>query len=124
MVARPEAGRSGRDYDAQPGAAGRAGGGIGVPTAPTISNELSYRALTRHLLPECGFEFVEQDCLYLELRLRNLFNRDRVTDFLQRQGNRAEYVPTMRLMFPLGRYAPWVAMGLIVVARKPRGARS
>ena len=97
--------------------------GMESPYSPDHLNELSYRALTRHLLPECGFEFVEQDCLYLELRLRNLFNRDRVTDFLQRQGNRAEYVPTMRLMFPLGRDAPWVAMGLIVVARKPRGAR-
>ena len=61
--------------------------------------------------------------MYLELRLQNLFNREQVTDFLQREGNRAEYVRTMRRMFPLGRYAPWVAMGLMVVARKPRGAR-
>ena len=79
---------------------------------------MSYRALTRELLPACGFEFVEQDCLYLELWLRNLFNRQRVADYLQREGNRAEYVRTMRRMFPLGRYAPWVALGLVVVARK------
>ena len=97
--------------------------GLESPYSPDHLNELSYRTLTRDLLPGCGFEFVEQDCLYLELRLRNLFNREQVTDFLQREGNRAEYVRTMRRMFPLGRYAPWVAMGLMVVARKPRGAR-
>ena len=81
-------------------------------------SELSYRELTRDLLPSCGFEFVEQSCLYLELCLQNLFNGDRVQDFLQRDGNRSEYVPWMRRLFPLGRLAPWWSMGLIVVARK------
>ena len=92
--------------------------GLESPYSPDHLNELSYRALTRELLPACGFEFVEQDCLYLELWLRNLFNRQRVEDYLQGEGNRAAYVGTMRRMFPLGRYAPWVALGLVVVARK------
>ena len=96
--------------------------GLESPYSADHLNELSYRALTRELLPACGFEFVEQDCLYLELWLRNLFNRQRVADYLQREGNRAEYVRTMRRMFPLGRYAPWVALGLVVVARKRGGS--
>ena len=96
--------------------------GLESPCSPDHLNELSYRALVHELLPACGFEFVEQDCLYLELWLQNLFNRQRVADYLQREGNRAEYVRTMRRMFPLGRYAPWVALGLIVVARKRGGS--
>ena len=92
--------------------------GVERPYSRDHLSELSYRELTRDLLPSCGFEFVEQSCLYLELCLRNLFNGDRVQDFLQRDGNRSEYVPWMRRLFPLGRLAPWWSMGLIVVARK------
>ena len=95
--------------------------GLESPYSPDHLNELSYHSLTHELLPACGFEFVEQDCLYLELWLQNLFNRQRVADYLQREGNRAEHVGTMRRLFPLGRYVPWVALGLIVVARR-RGA--
>ena len=92
--------------------------GVERPYSRDHLSELSYRELTRDLLPSCGFEFVEQSCLYLELCLQNLFNGDRVQDFLQRDGNRSEYVPWMRRLFPLGRLAPWWSMGLIVVARK------
>ena len=92
--------------------------GVERPYSRDHLSELSYRELTRDLLPSCWFEFVEQSCLYLELCLRNLFNGDRVQDFLQRDGNRSEYVPWMRRLFPLGRLAPWWSMGLIVVARK------
>ena len=92
--------------------------GVERPYSRDHLSELSYRELTRDLLPSCGFEFVEQSCLYLELCLQNLFNGDRVQDFLQWDGNRSEYVPWMRRLFPLGRLAPWWSMGLIVVARK------
>ena len=67
--------------------------GVERPYSRDHLSELSYRELTRDLLPSCGFEFVEQSCLYLELCLQNLFNGDRVQDFLQRDGNRSEYVP-------------------------------
>ena len=85
-------------------------------------SELSYRELTRTLLPETGFEFVEQSCIYLELWLQNLLNGQRVQDFLQREGNRAQYVSWMKRLFPLGRFFPWVSMAMIVVARKRRDA--
>ena len=85
-------------------------------------NELSYRELTRELLPSCGFDFREQSCLHLELWLQNLFNGRRVQDYLQREGNRREHVALMRRLFPLGRFVPWLAMGLIVIARKPAAA--
>ena len=85
-------------------------------------SELSYRELTRTLLPETGFEFVEQSCIYLELWLQNLLNGQRVQDFLQCEGNRAQYVSWMKRLFPLGRFFPWVSMAMIVVARKRRDA--
>ena len=80
--------------------------------------ELSYRELTRQLLPAAGFDFAEQSCLYLELWLQNLFNGRRVQDFLQREGNQRKRVPLMRKLFPLGRFVPWWSMAMIVVARK------
>lgn len=92
--------------------------GLECPYSRDHLNEMSYRELTRDLLPACGFEFIEQDCLYLELWLRNLFNGLRVKDFLQREGNRRENVRLMRRLFPLGRWVPWLSMALIVVARK------
>ena len=92
--------------------------GMEWPYSRDHVNELSYRELTRVLLPSCGFDFCEQECLYLELWLQNLFNGRRVQDYLQREGNRREYVALMRRLFPLGRFVPWLAMGLIVVARK------
>ena len=70
------------------------------------------------LLPSCGFDFVEQHCLYLELWLRNLFNGRRVEDFLQARGNRSAHVGAMRRLLPLGRLAPWWSLSMIVVARK------
>ena len=92
--------------------------GLECPYSRDHLSELSYRELTRDLLPACGFEFVEQECLYLELWLHNLFNGKRVKDVLQREGNRAANVRMMRRLFSLGRFAPWVSMALIVVARK------
>ena len=92
--------------------------GLESPCSRDHLGELSYRELTRDLLPSCGYEFVEQDCLYLELWLQNLFNRRRVVDFLQRAGNRAPYVRQMRRLFPLGRFVPWWSLAMIVVARK------
>ena len=92
--------------------------GLESPYSRDHLGELSYRELTRDLLPSCGFEFVEQDCIYLELWLQNLFNGQRVGDFLQCAGNRAAYVRTMRRLYPLGRFVPWLSMAMIVVARK------
>ena len=92
--------------------------GLEVPCSPDHLGELSYRELTGDLLPSCGFDVVAQDCLYLELWLRNLFNRKRVVDHLQRAGNRAANVPLMRRLLPLGRLLPWWSTAMIVVARK------
>ena len=92
--------------------------GLESPCSRDHLRELSYRELTRDLLPSCGFECVEQDCMYLELWLRNLFNGGRVEDFLQRAGNRSTYVRAMRRLFPLGRFVPWWSLAMIVVARK------
>ena len=92
--------------------------GLEAPCSRDHLGELSYRELTRDLLPSCGFEFVQQDCLYLELWLRNLFNGQRVEDFLQRGGNRAAYVRAMRRLLPVGRFVPWLSLAMIVVARK------
>ena len=92
--------------------------GLEVPYSRDHLSELSYRELTGDLLPSCGFDFVEQDCLYLELWLRNLFNGRRVEDFLQARGNRSAHVRAMRRLLPLGRLAPWWSLSMIVVARK------
>ena len=92
--------------------------GLECPYSRDHLSELSYRELTKELLPENGFEFVEQSCVHLELWLKNLFNGRRVQDFLQRQGNASQYVAAMRRLFPLGRLFPSVSMALIVVARK------
>lgn len=92
--------------------------GLECPYSRDHLSELSYRQLTRELLPSSGFEFVEQSCLYLELWLQNLFNVHRVQDFLQREGNTTHYVETMRRLLPLGRLLPWVSMALVVVARR------
>ena len=92
--------------------------GLESPYSRDHLGELSYRELTRDLLPSCGFEFVEQDCIYLELWLRNLFNGRRVVDHLQRAGNRSRHVRTMRRLFPLGRLVPLWSLAMIVVARK------
>jgi ubiquinone/menaquinone biosynthesis C-methylase UbiE len=92
--------------------------GLECPYSRDHLSELSYRELTHELLPATGFEFVEQSCLYLELWLKNLFNGQRVMDFLQRQGNTMQHVDTMRRLFPLGRWFPRVSMALVVVARR------
>ncbi len=92
--------------------------GLECPYSRDHLNELSYRELTRGLLPSSGFDFIEQSCLYVELRLQNLFNRHRVQDFLQREGNRVENIAAMRRLLPLGRWFPWISMALVVVARK------
>ena len=92
--------------------------GLECPYSRDHLSELSYRELTRQLLPATGFDFAEQSCLYLELWLQNLFNGRRVQDFLQREGNRRQYLPIMRKLFPLGRFLPRWSMAMIVVARK------
>ena len=92
--------------------------GVESPYSRDHLNELSYRELTRVSLPNAGFSFVEQSCLYVELWLQNLFNRHRVEDFLQREGNTSDYVSVMRRLFPLGRWIPQISLALIIVARK------
>lgn len=81
-------------------------------------SELSYRELAGALLRDAGFEFVEQSCLYLELWLTNLWSEGPIEDFLQTYGNRRENVGRMTRLFPLGRFVPWLPLGLIVVGRK------
>ena len=92
--------------------------GCESPYSPDHLNELSYRELTQDLLPDCGFEFVAQSCLYLELWLQNLFNGSAVKDYLQRGGNNPRHVGTMRRLFPLGSWLPWASLALVVVARR------
>ena len=92
--------------------------GLECPYSRDHLSELSYREFTKKLLPENGFEFLEQSCVYLELWLKNIFNGRRVQDFLQREGNTSRYVNAMRRLFPLGRFLPSVSMALIVVARR------
>jgi 2-polyprenyl-3-methyl-5-hydroxy-6-metoxy-1,4-benzoquinol methylase len=82
-------------------------------------NELSYRRLTRELLPRAGFEFVTQSCVHLEIVLKNVLTRlGPIDDLLQAELNSSRYRWAMRALFPLGRLFPQVAMALIVVARK------
>lgn len=88
------------------------------PCSPDHLGELSYRELTRDLLPDAGFEFVAQSCVYLELWLQNLFNGQRVEDFLDRRGNTRRHLTAMRRLLPLGRWFPWVALQLVVAARR------
>ena len=95
--------------------------GLECPYSRDHLSELSYRELTRQLLPGTGFDFAEQSCLYLELWLQNLLNGRRVQDYLQREGNQRKHVPLMRKLFPLGRFLPWVSMAMIIVARKRGG---
>ena len=80
--------------------------------------ELSYRELTGELLPASGFRVVEQSGLYLELWLKNLFSAEPVHDHLQRGGNTKEHLSLMRRLYPLGRWLPRWALGIVVVARK------
>jgi ubiquinone/menaquinone biosynthesis C-methylase UbiE len=81
-------------------------------------SEVSYRELTRDLLPRYGFEFIMQSCVHLEVCLKNLFGLGHVDDLLQAELNRSRFKWAMRALFPLGRVFPRVAMALIVVARK------
>lgn len=91
-----------------------------LPYSPDHLGEVSYRELTKELLPAAGLEFVEQACIYLELWLQHLFaGRGRIEDFLQREGNVRKHVPVMRRLFPLGRLVPAASLAMIVVARKP-----
>ena len=93
-------------------------GGLERPYSRDHLRELSYRELTRELLPGAGFEFVEQENIYLELWLRNLWNDRLVQDHLQGEGNRRRNRWLMRRLYPLGRFLPWLAMAMVVVARK------
>jgi ubiquinone/menaquinone biosynthesis C-methylase UbiE len=95
--------------------------GVERPYSPDHLSELSYRELTRRLLPRAGFTFLTQDCLYLELALRNVLSNRRVEDFLQTEGNRRDQVAAMKRLYPLGRFLPWVSMAMIVVARRTEG---
>ena len=92
--------------------------GVESPYSRDHLNELSYRELTRVLLPNSGFSFIEQSCLYVELWLQNVLNGHRVEDFLQREGNISDYVHVMRRLFPLGRWVPQISLALIIVARR------
>lgn len=92
--------------------------GMECPCSPDHLSELSYRELTRDLLPEAGFEFVAQSCAHLELWMDNLLNRRRVEDFLDRRGNTRRHLTAMRRLLPLGRWFPWVALQLVVAARR------
>ena len=93
-------------------------GGMERPYSRDHLRELSYREMTRTLLPAAGFAFIEQDNLYLELWLQNLFNDRLVQDYLQREGNVMKNRWIMNRLYPLGRFVPWLAMGMVVVARK------
>jgi SAM-dependent methyltransferase len=92
--------------------------GIERPYSIDHLSELSYRQLTRDLLPKAGFESIDQSCLHLELLLENLFNDRRVDDRLQTRYNRRKYIGLIRRCMPLGRWFPWYSMDLVVVARK------
>lgn len=93
--------------------------GIERPVGVDHVNELSYRQLTRELLPAAGFEVIGQDCLYVELFLRHVFGPHLAEDHLQRGGgNQPSNVWLMRRLFPLGRWFPSVSLDLIVVARR------
>ena len=89
------------------------------PYSPDHLSELSYAELRGALLPEAGLEPIAQDCIYVELWLRGFFRgRGRIEDYLQREGNRPAYVPLMRRLFALGRWAPHLALDLVIVARR------
>lgn len=82
-------------------------------------SELSYAELSGSLLHETGFEFVEQDCMYVEVWLRGLWlGAGRIHDHLMSAGNRRTYVWLMRRLFPLGRLLPSMSLAMIVVARR------
>ena len=81
-------------------------------------SELSYRELAGPLLRDAGFELVEQSCLYLELWLTRLWHDDPTEDYLQTYGNRRENLWLMKRLFALGRFVPWLSLGLIVVGRR------
>ena len=93
-------------------------GGMERPYSRDHLRELSYRELTGELLPASGFRVVEQSGLYLELWLKNLFSAEPVHDHLQRGGNTKEHLSLMRRLYPLGRWLPRWALGIVVVARK------
>ena len=81
-------------------------------------SELSYRELAGPLLRQAGFDFVEQSCLYLELWLTDFWRAGPTEDFLQTHGNRRENLWLMRPLFALGRFVPWLSLGLVVVGRR------
>ncbi len=90
-----------------------------MPYSRDHLSELSYSELSGSLLRESGFEFVEQACIYTELYLKGLSKGPgRIYDYLQWEGNRRANVPLMRRLFPVGRFLPWAALAMIVVARK------
>ena len=81
-------------------------------------SELSYRELSGPLLREAGLAFVEQSCLHLELWLTDLWSNNPADDHLQTHGNRQSNVWLMKRLFALGRFLPWVSLGMIVVGRR------
>jgi len=90
-----------------------------VPCSLDHLSELSYPELSRSLLGETGFGFVDQACLYLEVWLHGLFERlGRVSDYLATEGNRRRNVWLMRALMPMGRWLPSFSLDMIVVARK------
>ena len=81
-------------------------------------SELSYRELSGPSLRQAGLQFVEQSCLYLELWLTNIWANDPTEDHLQAHGNRRSNVWLMKRLFALGRWVPWLSLGMIVVGRR------
>jgi SAM-dependent methyltransferase len=81
-------------------------------------SELSYRELSGPRLRQAGLQFVEQSCLYLELWLTNVWANDPTDDHLQTHGNRRSNVWLMKRLFALGRWLPWLSLGMIVVGRR------
>ena len=74
-------------------------------------------ATTAALLAEAGFDVVRATGVYLELLLNWLSPLPKL-DRLQRAWNRPWAIPLMRLLLPMGAWAPRYALDLIFVARK------
>lgn len=87
------------------------------PYSPDHLRELSYRELKYEVLPEAGFEVVEDTGIYLEVLL-NWFRGNPKRDYLQAEWNKDSFVPLMKFFNRLGRIAPQYALDLIFVCRK------
>jgi SAM-dependent methyltransferase len=87
------------------------------PYSPDHLRELSYRELKDEILPDAGFEVVEDTGIYLEILL-NWFHGNPKRDYLQAEWNKESFVPLMKVFNRLGRLAPQYSLDLIFVCRK------